>query len=279
MKFSTVAFLGLFATSASAFQSVSRPNGFLSRASLSTSLDVVDTAEYVERDVFTFDEWASRVGVQRCEGLQLTKNDGSDYFAITNQAIPAGSPVVYVPGEMVISSNRAQEEFGQSLQNAEERIKEGGVGNQIPIFRLGVKILVEWEKGEQSPWYYWLNSLPRLFSNGVSMTPACFEALPPYAGWLAVSVKSFHQPIPFVFSVYLSLIRLASSVLILFALPNYDMALNLNIDLFSTVRRQKEPTLSTSRRLSSQLHSTNRLKRTKILSSGHTILPSPGPIP
>jgi hypothetical protein len=186
MKFSTVALLGVFASSASAFQSALRPNGVAPRAT-TTSLNVVDTAEYTARDVATFDQWAAGVGVQRCEGYEITTYDGNDYFAITNQNLPAGTPVVYVPPEMVLSSNRASEEFGQSLQYSEDRIKEGGLANQIPIFRMGVKILAEWEKGEQSPWYYWLNSLPRLYSNGVSMTSACFDALPPYAGWLAVS--------------------------------------------------------------------------------------------
>lgn len=184
MKFSTVAILGLMASTASAFTSVSKP-------AFSTALNnLVDTAEYVDRDVWTFDEWASGCGVQKCEGMQITTNDGSDYFAITEQNLPAGTPIVYVPPEMVLSSNRAQEEFGQSLQYAEDRIKEGGVSNQIPIFRLGVKILAEWEKGDQSPWYYWLNSMPRIFMNGVSMTSACFDALPPYAGWLAMKERA-----------------------------------------------------------------------------------------
>lgn len=189
MKFSTVALLGLVASGASAFQPISQKSGLspLSASMAGTSMGVVDTQEYAERDVYTFDEWATSVGVQRCEGFQLTTNDGSDYFAITTVDLPAGTPVVYVPPEMVLSSNRCAEEFGQSLAYSEDRIKEGGVANQIPIFRMGVKILAEWEKGEQSPWYYWLNSLPRLFSNGVSMTSACFDALPPYAGWLAVS--------------------------------------------------------------------------------------------
>jgi len=191
MKFSTVALLGLFASSASAFQSVSRPNGVSSRATLATSLNnIVDASEYAERDVSTFDEWSAGCGVQKCEGFQISTNDGSDYFAITDQDLPAGTPVVYVPPEMVLSSNRAAEEFGQSLQYSEERISEGGISNQIPLFRMGVKILAEWEKGDQSPWYYWLNSLPRLYSNGVSMTSACFDVLPPYAGWLAMKERA-----------------------------------------------------------------------------------------
>lgn len=48
-----------------------------------------------------------------------------------------------------------------------------------------VKILAEYEKGQESPFYPWLNSLPRQYFNGVSMTDACFACLPPYAGWLA----------------------------------------------------------------------------------------------
>ena len=182
MQFSTIAILGLFASTASAFQSVSRPT-------FSTSLNnLVDASEYAERDVWTFDDWATNCGVQKAEGFQLTSDDGQDYYVIANQDMPAGSPVVYCPPEMVLSSNRAQEEFGQSLQYSEDRIKEGGVANQIPLFRLGVKILAEWEKGDQSPWYYWLNAMPRLYTNAVSMTPACFDCLPPYAGWLAVSL-------------------------------------------------------------------------------------------
>jgi hypothetical protein len=31
-----------------------------------------------------------------------------------------------------------------------------------------------------------------MYNNGVSMTSACFDALPPYAGWLAVSLQLWH---------------------------------------------------------------------------------------
>jgi hypothetical protein len=38
---------------------------------------------------------------------------------------------------------------------------------------------------DQSPYFPWLNALPRLFYNGVAMTDACFECLPPYVSWLS----------------------------------------------------------------------------------------------
>ena len=33
-----------------------------------------------------------------------------------------------------------------------------------------VKILAEYENGQQSPYYPWLNAMPRQFFNGVAMT-------------------------------------------------------------------------------------------------------------
>ena len=41
----------------------------------------------------------------------------------------------------------------------------------------------------QSPWYPWLNSLPRIYNTGASMTYACFDCLPPYAAFLALSER------------------------------------------------------------------------------------------
>ena len=47
-----------------------------------------------------------------------------------------------------------------------------------------VKILKEYEMGDQSPWYPWLKSLPRYFPNGSSMTEFCTDLLPPLVGSL-----------------------------------------------------------------------------------------------
>lgn len=47
------------------------------------------------------------------------------------------------------------------------------------------RILAEYEKGDQSPYFPWLNSLPRQFYNGVSMTDDCFDCLLPYVSELS----------------------------------------------------------------------------------------------
>lgn len=48
---------------------------------------------------------------------------------------------------------------------------------------------MEYERGQESFYYYWLNSLPKVFNNGASMTYACFDCLPPYAAWLSLSER------------------------------------------------------------------------------------------
>ena len=48
------------------------------------------------------------------------------------------------------------------------------------------KILVEIQKGIQSPWYPYLNSLPRYYTNAASMTPFCCLCLPSLMRKLAV---------------------------------------------------------------------------------------------
>ena len=46
-------------------------------------------------------------------------------------------------------------------------------------FYLFLKVLLEYSKGGESPYYPWLDSMPRLFYNSVSMTNFCYECLPP----------------------------------------------------------------------------------------------------
>ena len=170
-------------TSVSAFSLQTRPGGGFA--------SVANIDEKASRQIYPFTEWAEMAaGVQQADGFELTSNDGEDYYAMTRANIPAGSPVLFVPNNVLISSFGAAQEFGQGLQMAEQQLSQAGIGFQIPLFRVFVKILAEYEKGDESPFFKWLDSLPRQFYNGASMTYACFDALLPYVAWLSMTERT-----------------------------------------------------------------------------------------
>jgi hypothetical protein len=141
----------------------------------------IDITEEAQRDVASFKEWASYGGIQTADGFQLVGEelDGHlDVSVMTTQDIPAGSPVIYVPSDMILSSSKAMEEFGR-LTEAEQLLTDNGYASDIRQYYLMLKILVEIEKGHESPWFSYLNSLPRYYSNGASMTLFCYTCIPP----------------------------------------------------------------------------------------------------
>ncbi|KAL3810290.1 hypothetical protein ACHAXA_008658 [Cyclostephanos tholiformis] len=149
----------------------------------------VNLSSSVERDVYNMAEWAAGYGVQQAEGVQLTSYDGQDYFPMTQTYIPAGSPVMYVPADLTFTSSKSLREFGNSLSMCENQLIQANLQDKVPLFRIFFKVVAEYEKGLDSPWYPWLNSLPRIFNTGASMTYACFDCLPPYAAYLALSER------------------------------------------------------------------------------------------
>ena len=161
-----------------------------------SSSNLLDVSEYSPRgDVYSMEEWASQYGVQKLDSVQLYTEDGSDYQLITTSSIPGGSTVIFVPSNLVLSSNNVVNEFGGSLQQAENVLVQMDSGTQarLPLFRLMIKILAEYDAGTNSPYYSWLDALPRQFYNGVSMTDECFMCLPPYAGWLASNERKNYE--------------------------------------------------------------------------------------
>lgn len=189
MRFSSAivaAAIGICATSISAFT----PSRGIARSSLSTqqsspltttqlnqyasatagAINLAD--EYAQRDVYSMEEFATQYGLQKAPGVELYSDDGSDYQLITQQPIGAGQTILYVPSDIILSSEKAYQEFGGEIQQAEQVLVQidQGTKARLPLFRLMVKILAEYDQGENSAWYPWLNSLPRVYYNGVSMT-------------------------------------------------------------------------------------------------------------
>ena len=158
---------------------------------------VVDIAENAPRDIQSMEQWAYSCGVQRAGGLQFTAenalgtNDESrlDISFMTTEDVPAGSPILYVPNVLVLSSYSAITEFGRQ-DDAEDLLRSLNAESDIRHYYLMLKILAEWEKGEKSQWYYWLNSLPRYYSNAVSMTPFCYKCLPSLMASLAMEERA-----------------------------------------------------------------------------------------
>lgn len=162
---------------------------FASAFSFQATQRLVNLDENAQRDVSAMSDWAAGCGVQKANGFDITSYDGQDYLAVTQNSLPAGSPILQVPNGMVFSSSKAAQEFGGALSECENQLGIANLQAQIPLFRVFVKVLIEYGKGDSSPWYPWLDSLPRQYFNGASMTNACFDALPPYAAWLAMTER------------------------------------------------------------------------------------------
>jgi len=141
----------------------------------------INIEEEAPRDVQSFEEWALYNGIQRADGFQLVGEDIDgflDVSAYTTQDMPAGSDVLYIPNEMILSSTKAMEEFGR-IPEAEQLLRDAGYESEIRHYYLMLKILSELDKGENSPYYLYFNSLPRYFANGASMILFCYTCIPP----------------------------------------------------------------------------------------------------
>ena len=140
----------------------------------------VDIGEDAYRDVVSMDEWATACGVQKAGGFQLTSEEGPlglDVGVMTTEDMAEGSPVLFVSNEMIFASDQIEQELGPYVEEAVGILRRLSGDEDFELrhisshFYLFLKILMEYEKGDQSPWFPWLNSLPKTFYNGASMTP------------------------------------------------------------------------------------------------------------
>jgi len=130
----------------------------------------LDISEDMPRNIYNVESWSNENGIQKCNGFTLTEVDNDkDVYVSTNVDTPSGSPVLYVPESLILSSSKAMNELRSSeMYEAEQQLLiNNAEGNEsdLPQYYLMLKILVEIQKGTDSNWYTWLNSLPRYFSN------------------------------------------------------------------------------------------------------------------
>jgi len=149
----------------------------------------IDISENAQRDASLLTEWAASCGIQMSDGFRLASEGGVDVYAITDQYLPDNSPILYVPNELMLTGSKAREELGNDARGAEQMVVNSEASNRLSQFYLFLKVLKEYELGQDSFTYYWMNSLPRYFSNGASLTDFCFGCLPPYAAEASLAEK------------------------------------------------------------------------------------------
>ncbi|EED90249.1 predicted protein [Thalassiosira pseudonana CCMP1335] len=139
---------------------------------------VINIGEYAERDTSSMEQWASSSGIQRADGFKLRSNDryNKDVCAFATQDIPSGTPVLFVPEALILSSSKAMSELRTLEMQQAEQMLDPTV--DLKMYYLMVKLLSEIEKGSQSAWFPWFNALPRYFENAISMTTFCITCLP-----------------------------------------------------------------------------------------------------
>lgn len=190
--YQAASYLILLSTSASAFAPIALPRSSskkytsyvtTSSSRSTTSLAVIATAENAPRNMANLDGWATNAGVQKVEGLELYSEDGLDWQYITTADIPTGTTLMYIPAEMCLSSSRVEQELNAASQGgvaaAVDQLNRIGGQNSVADFYLFLKLLAEYEAQENSPYFPYLDALPRLYYNSVSMTDFCYECLPP----------------------------------------------------------------------------------------------------
>ena len=144
------------------------------------------------RDIGTMQNWAVQCGVQADEGfcmLEQTVDGHEDWYAATSTGGMQGQSVLYVPNEMIFSANQIIQEYETYAQPSLDILAGKGLIRFDQQFYLFLRILVEYEAGDQSPWYPWINSLPRKWNTAASMDDFCLSCLPPFIK----SLCSFEQ--------------------------------------------------------------------------------------
>ncbi|KAL3909432.1 MAG: hypothetical protein SGILL_008092, partial [Bacillariaceae sp.] len=107
--------------------------------------------------------------------------DGNeDWYAATSTGGPEGGRILTVPNEMILSSAQIAQDYAGYVEPAFEVLERRGLKHLFPQFFLFLKVLVEFEQGESSPYYPWMASLPREWHTGVAMDEFCLSCLPPF---------------------------------------------------------------------------------------------------
>jgi SET domain len=156
-----------------------------------TELSALQLEETTPREYNNFVNWAGYYGVYTENGFQITEQNG-DWSVMTNMPIRNGARVLFVPAMLTIASQRVRQEdfaaYEATIAQYFDRPHPNALPNDedlAPKFYLFLKILQEYELGDQSPYFAWMDALPRKFSTAVDLDDFELDCLPPFVASLA----------------------------------------------------------------------------------------------
>lgn len=147
----------------------------------------------IPRDLDAFKEWSDSNGVLLADGLELLSSEDGDWSLNLSKDLKEAQCLLTIPKSMILSSTKVKAELGTRVEKAAKYFKSKKIEDQSHQFYLWIRLLQEYEKGSESRWYGWMQSLPKTFDNAVSMDEVELELLPPFAWSLAKMVRFHYQ--------------------------------------------------------------------------------------
>jgi len=179
----------LTSSSSSSFSSVNQNDRVSKSALYATVAYKVNVAEAAPRNGYSFMEWAGHYGIQP-ENFQLQPVEGDlNWGAVATQPARAGQRALFVPSMLrMFTPNIKQQEFPNVAQVVQQKIDPKTSNGDIDLanhFYLFLKVLKEYELGTESPYYAWLDALPRKFNTAVNFRDVETDCLPPFVKFLS----------------------------------------------------------------------------------------------
>lgn len=155
-----------------------------------TMVNKVDVRESAPRNGYSFMEWGSHYGIQP-ENFQLQPMQGDlNWGAVATRPARAGERALFVPSMLrMFTPNIIQQEFPNIQPIVQQKIASSKSSNgDIDLanhFYLFLKVLKEYELGSESPYFAWLDALPRKFQTAVNFRDVETDCLPPFVKFLS----------------------------------------------------------------------------------------------
>jgi len=139
------------------------------------------------RNYQSFVDWANYYGViEENFSLQPSSNN---WGAAATQPANVGSRVLFVPAMLRLTSEQLrQDEFAHVEPVIAQSIDGTTSNGEINLqnhFLLFLKILQEYDLGDQSPFHPWLDAMPRQFNTAIEFSDFEMDCLPPFVKFLA----------------------------------------------------------------------------------------------